>query len=402
MIRAALVVTLAFTLAADAAETPPSAGSLPPALVSTMLGAYVFIGGGSGVLIGHDGLVLTNNHVIDWMDDWTVRTADGATWPARLLGTDPVGDIALLQIDPEARKAANRSFAGVEFAPESAFVPGITVAAVGNPFGLGDFDDVPTITAGVLASRRIVRGDYTDAVQTDAPVNPGNSGGPLFDPQGRLLGINGQIRSLTGFRINSGIGLAITSPQLQAFVPLLQEAQGGYARHTAPPKGLELTQEKDGVAVKAPGESPLKVGDRLLRIGGRPAASLGASLGLFAALPWRQGASVEVVALRDGAETALDVPLARTPIPGRPYHGLSFSEDAGRTLIDHVDADSPASAAGIAAGSVVTKLAGKPVTTKITLLRALVGCEVGDRVELEVTDRVGQTKTVTVLFKQHP
>jgi serine protease Do len=384
-----------------AAETP-SSSSLPPALVERMLAAYVFVGGGSGVLIGDDGLILTNHHVIDWMDDWTVRTADGASWPASLVGTDPVGDIALLRIDPEAKRAAGRSFAGVEFAPADALVPGIRVAAVGNPFALGDYDDVPSLSSGVLGTRRIVRGDYTDAVQADAPVNPGNSGGPLFDLQGRLLGINGQIRSLTGFRINSGIGLAVASPQLAAFLPVLQAAGGGYVRHTAAPKGLELGQDADGVVVKTPGTSPFQAGDRLLRIAERPVTSLATAVGLFASLPWHEGVATKVAISRGGAEQTLDVPLGRTAIPGRPYHGLSFADDATGTIIDHVDSDSPGAAQGLEAGFLVTAIDGKPVTTKITLLRALLGKEIGDRVEFVVRTRSGEAKKALVLFRQHP
>ncbi len=389
---------------ADVDANAHSAGSLPKELVQRMLGAYVFVGGGSGVLVGTDGLILTNHHVIDWLDDFTVRTADGAAWPAKLLGSDPVGDIALLQIDPAARAAAKRDFAGVELAPASALLPGAEVVAIGNPFALGDYDDVPTLTTGILSSGRIVRGGYTDAVQGDAPVNPGNSGGPLFDHQARLLGINGQIRSLTGFRINSGIGLAVASPQLAAFMPLLLAADGGYVRHTAAPKGLELSPAPEGVMVKAAGTSPLLPGDLLVSVAGRRATSVASALGLFASLPWKEGAAATVAIERGSAHERIEieVALARTPIPGRPYHGLTFAETEAGTIIDHVDADCPAAFAGLTAGSTLTSVAGKAITTKVSLLRALVACEIGDRVEFTVRDRAGQTKTVTLLFKQHP
>src|SRR4051812_29131498 len=237
------------------------------AFAQRVLATYVFVGSGSGVLVSADGLVVTNHHVIDDLEDFTVRFANGATHPSTLLGTDPVGDIALLQITglKDGARLPYAEFAGVE-----AMRVGAEVVAIGNPFGLGDLDDTPTFTAGVLSAARIVRGDYTDAIQGDAPVNPGNSGGPLFDRAGHLLGINGQIRTVSGFRVNSGIGLAIASTQLSAFLPLLKQAEGGYVHHTAPPKGLVMKADNDGVAVVNPGDSPLSAGDRLLAIAGRP------------------------------------------------------------------------------------------------------------------------------------
>ncbi|MBA2482797.1 MAG: trypsin-like peptidase domain-containing protein [Planctomycetes bacterium] len=400
MIRTcALWVTAAYALTAFAAE---GATPVPKALADRLLATYVFVGGGSGVLIGTDGLILTNNHVIDGLRDYTVRTADSTTYQATLLGTDPVGDIALLKIDPAMRPGGG-SFPGAELAPLTALLPGSEVIAIGNPFALGDLDDVPSLSTGVLSCGRIVRGDYSDSVQSDAPVNPGNSGGPLFDRNGLLLGINGQIRSLSGYRINSGIGLAIASTQLAAFLPELVAADGGYVRHTAAPKGLELASDADGVFVKKTGDSPLLVGDRLMTIAGRAVASVPTAMGLFASLPARAGAGTTVLVARsDGQSTELVVPLSHTPIPGNPYHGLSFVERDGTTIIGHVDQNSPASSAGFTVGSQVLSIEGKPITTKVSLLRALVGREIGDRVEFTTRDRAGTDKTAKVLFKQHP
>ncbi|MBA3707890.1 MAG: trypsin-like peptidase domain-containing protein [Planctomycetes bacterium] len=393
--------SIALLLTACALAASDGATPVPHALAERLLASYVFVGGGSGVLVGPDGLILTNNHVIDGMHDYTVRTADSATYQAKLLGTDPVGDIAVLKIDPAARPGGG-SFSGVELAPASALIPGSEVIAIGNPFALGDLDDVPSLSAGVLACGRIVRGDYTDSVQSDAPVNPGNSGGPLFDRNALLLGINGQIRSLSGYRINSGIGLAIASPQLAAFLPELAAADGGYVRHTAMPKGLELTSDADGVVVKTAGESPFAPGERLIAIAGRPTVSVATAIGLFASLPWREAANTTVtVARADGSRAEVVVALRRTPIPGNAYHGLSFVERDGLTIIGHVDEDSPADSAGLTIGSQLITVAGKPITSKVSLLRALIGTEIGDRVEFVVKDRAGQEKTVRLLFKQH-
>jgi S1-C subfamily serine protease len=399
---------LAHVPAGAATATPPAPASsaadgpsLPAELVERMLAEYVFVGGGSGVLVSSDGVVVTNNHVIDGEDDLTVRTHDGLSWPSTLLGTDPVGDIAVLRIDPAVIAERHRAFAWAEFAPAEALVPAIPVVAVGNPFALGDFDDIPTVTAGVLNTGRIVRGDYTDAVQADAPVNPGNSGGPLFDLHGRLLGINGQIRSLTGYRINSGIGLAVDAPQLAAFVPLLEKADGGYVRHTAAPKDLKLSQGDQGVMVAAHGASPLQDQDLLISIDGRPAASVAAAMGEFCARPAVAGAAAKVLVKRGAVEITVLVPLGHTPIPGHPYHGIEFEEDEGNLIIEHVDSGSPADAAGVGAGDTVTAVAGTPAEGKISVLRAMLNLEVGDHLVLTLRTRDGGKRTVAVLLKQH-
>ena len=402
-LAASLVLAVSAGALAGAQESSvaPQSPTLSTALINRMLACYVFVGGGSGVLISGDGLVVTNNHVIDNEDDISVRTVDGVTWPTTLLGTDPVGDIALLKIDEGARTTAHRTFTYAEFAVESDLIPGIPVVAVGNPFGLGDFDDLPTLTTGILSSGRIVRGDYTDAVQADAPVNPGNSGGPLFDLQGRLLGINGQIRSLTGFRINSGIALAVDAIQLHAFLPYLQQAKGGYARHTTLPDGLELKQGLSGVVVTSPGSSGLVRGDVLISINGRPASSVAACTGIFSSLPFQAGATCPVTFSRHGASQSLAMVLPHFPIPGLPYHGMSFTEDSGLTILDHVDGDSPAARAGLEAGDVVVKINAAPISSKISVLRAMISVEVGDPLQVTVRTRGGETKTVVLILAQH-
>ncbi len=337
--------------------------------------AYAFVHGGSGVAIAPD-LVLTNHHVIDGERDLAVRFMDGRAFAADLLGTDPVGDIALLRL---------RSATGVTtvaFADPEDLKPGIPVWALGNPFSLGDLDDRPTLSRGVLSTGRLVRGDYTDAVQTDAPVNPGNSGGPLFDVRGRLLGINGQIRTITGMRVNSGIGLAIAAPQLAAFVPVLAEAGGGMVRHAGPPPGLLIDDDLDGPVVRS-ASAPLRPGDRLVTIDGRPATSRPVALGILAAGPWRPGAEAVVGILRDGRPLALSIPLGRTVVPGRPWIGWQVEERqrGGRTevVITTVDGGSPAARAGLRPGMVLETVAGRPIRSRVDLLRAVAGLEPSDR-----------------------
>jgi S1-C subfamily serine protease len=363
------------------------------AFAARLLATYVFVGSGSGVVVSADGLVLTNHHVIDGLDDFTVRFATGMARSSRLLGTDPVGDIALLRISDAS------DLPHADLAPASALRVGSEVVAIGNPFGLGDLDDTPTLTVGVLSTARIVRGGYTDAVQGDAPVNPGNSGGPLFSRDGRLLGINGQIRTISGFRVNSGIGLAIASTQLGAFLPALAAADGGYVHHTAPPKGLELNADAEGVVVANPGDSPLSAGDRLLSIAERPATSVQTALGLFSSLPFVPGATVMVRVMRSDAVQELRIPVPRQTIPGRPYHGLEIDERDGRIVIDHLDDDSPAKDAKLAVGDTVLKANDRPLLKKIDWIKALVRLEIGDRLELEVRAKDGGERHVTLRLR---
>ncbi len=353
---------------------------------------YVFVGSGSGVVIDSSGVVLTNNHVIADEAEIEVRWTDGVSVPARVLGTDPVGDLALLFAPrPDGRATA------AELGSAADLVPGAPVLAVGNPFGLGDLDDVPTVTRGVLGSGRLVRGGYADCLQVDAPVNPGNSGGPLFSESGRLIGINGQIRSRTGFRINSGIGLAIACTQIADFLPLLRVAEGGYVRHAAMPEGLTLEDGPQGPTVGKPGSSGLLAGDVLLRVADRPAASADQAAGCFAALAWREPLLVPVRIRRDTQVIDMVVPAARGVIPGRPYYGWEIAERADRVLIASVDNGSPAQLAGLRRGDLLVAVDGKPLDKRIDLLRALVRTGPGDRLKLTRRGSDGTEQEINLL-----
>ncbi len=354
----------------------------------TLLSTYVFVAHGSGVVVSREGLVLTNNHVIDGevAADGSIEVRFPVLDPdhprkdqvrrAILLGTDPIGDIALLDIDGEVSDYA-------ELAPGDALRAGMPVIAVGNPFGLGEADNVPSLSAGVLSTVRIVREDYTDALQLDAPVNPGNSGGPAFDELGRVIGINGQIRTLSGMRINSGVGLAICSTQLSAFLPVLRAAKGGFVHHTAAPKGLTLAQRDDGVEVVAAGDSPLQPGDRLLVIADREVASQTSAVGLFESAPFQPGVTLPVRVRRGDAVLDLIVTCARKTIPGKPYHGIAVAVGKdGRVFIEHVDDESPAQQAGVQEGDELTAVGDRAIAKKLDWLKAVSKLEIGDRLAM--------------------
>ncbi|GDY12112.1 serine protease [Planctomycetota bacterium] len=382
------------------------------ALAVRLLRSYAFVGQGSGVFVGSDGWVLTNHHVSGEIDasDLRVRLAGadhgfGRSLPAKLLGFDPIGDLALLQVDAGDWDPADPPWTPAPLAPAEALVAGAPVVAVGNPFGLGTLDDVPTVTWGVLSTGRVVRGGYLDAVQGDAPVNPGNSGGPLFDGLGRLLGINGQIRSRTGMRINSGIGLAIASTQIATLLPALAAADGGAVRRTGPPLGVTLAATADGrgveiSAVADEAVTPLRPGDRLLAIDGRRPLVPTSAEALFRGRPWALGATMAVQVRRAGQTVDLVVPVGRTALPGRPWHGWTVAE---RTLVgerqiflETVTPDSPAAKAGLAAGDRLLTVNGQTVASRIDVLRAMVGVEPGDRVAVQARSSTGDEKSVTV------
>ena len=153
---------------------------------------------GSGFVIKDNGTVITNNHVIQNAEGIVVKFTDGKEYEAKLIGTDPVSDIAVLKIQ------SNKKFPAVKFADSDKAKVGDWVLAIGNPFGLGG-----TVTQGIISAinRDINMGRYDNFIQTDASINQGNSGGPLFNMDGEVLGINTAIFSNSGGSV--GIGFAI-------------------------------------------------------------------------------------------------------------------------------------------------------------------------------------------------
>ena len=153
---------------------------------------------GSGFVIKNNGTVITNNHVIQGAEGIFVRFTDGKEYEAKLIGTDPVSDIAVLKIQ------SNETFKALKLADSSKAKVGDWVVAIGNPFGLGG-----TVTSGIISAinRDINMGRYDNFIQTDASINQGNSGGPLFNMNGDVLGINTAIFSNSGGSV--GIGFAI-------------------------------------------------------------------------------------------------------------------------------------------------------------------------------------------------
>ena len=164
---------------------------------------------GSGFVIDPSGIIVTNNHVIEEADKVTVNFVDGSTLPAEVLGRDPKTDIAVLKVK------SDKPLAHVNFGDADKARVGDWVLAIGNPFGLGG-----SLSAGIISARNrdINAGPYDDFIQTDAAINRGNSGGPLFDTQGQVIGVNTAIISPSGGSI--GIGFAVPSSLV---VPVVEQ-----------------------------------------------------------------------------------------------------------------------------------------------------------------------------------
>src|SRR6202044_2263014 len=168
-------------------------------------------GEGSGFFISADGYAVTNNHVVDHAESVQVTTDDGTIYTAKVIGTDKKTDLALIKVD------GKKDFSYVKFADQPPRV-GDWVVAVGNPFGLGG-----TVTAGIVSARGrdIGAGPYDDYVQIDAPINKGNSGGPAFDMNGNVIGVNTAIFSPSGGSV--GIGFDIPADTAKMIVAQLKE-----------------------------------------------------------------------------------------------------------------------------------------------------------------------------------
>ena len=237
---------------------------------------------GSGFVIDPSGIIVTNNHVVKDARTVTVTMSDGNTYPAKILGTDPKTDLAVLKI------SAGHPLPFVELGDSSGVVPGEWVIAMGNPFGLDG-----TVTAGIVSAlgRDIGDGPYDKFIQIDAPINEGNSGGPLFDQKGQVIGINTAILSPSGGSV--GIGFAIPSntikritTQLIANGKVVRGYLGVSAQEVSPQmaQALGLPAEnsaKDGALIAAisPGSpadhAGLQAGDVITGVNGQAVTSPG-------------------------------------------------------------------------------------------------------------------------------
>lgn len=265
---------------------------------------------GSGFIISADGYIVTNNHVIDGADEITVRLHDGDTLDAELIGRDPKTDVALLKVEPK------EDLPFVKWGDSDEARIGDWAMAIGNPFGLGG-----TVTAGIISARNrdINQGPYDDFIQTDASINRGNSGGPLFNLDGDVIGINSAIYSPSGGSV--GIGFAIPSGIAQSVVDQLKE----YGRTRRGWLGVHIqTVTEDiadsvgldeatgamvaGVAEDGPAkEAGITQGDVILSFDGKTVESMRRLPRIVAET--KIGKDVDVVIWRDGEKQTVQVEL---------------------------------------------------------------------------------------------
>jgi serine protease Do len=349
------------------------------------------VGQGSGFFISADGYVVTNNHVVDQATEVDITTTDGKTYTAKVIGTDPRTDVALLKVDGKG------DFPWVKLATSAPRV-GDWVVAVGNPFGLGG-----TVTAGIVSARGrdIGSGPYDDFLQIDAPINRGNSGGPTFSLNGDVIGMNTAIVSPSGG--NVGIAFAIPSETVSQVVDALKSG-GTVARGYV---GVQIQAVSDDVAEAlgmkddsgaliaqvqsgTPGDKAgLKAGDVVTAIDGDPVKDSREMSRKIAQK--KPGTTVQLSVLRNGKDMKVAVTLEQLPNEvasadkkagddnndqgdaagaGLPRLGLSLAPAKGvagagneGVVVTQVDPNGPAAERGIKSGDVILDVGGKPVMT---------------------------------------
>jgi serine protease DegQ len=274
---------------------------------------------GSGVIVAPEGYVLTNHHVIQGADDIQLVLADGRTLTAKLRGTDPESDLAVLKVEGDDLPA-------VTFAAAENLQVGDVVLAIGNPFGLGN-----TVTLGIVSAlgrNRLGVNSFEDFIQTDAAINPGNSGGALIDTAGNLVGINSTIFSQTGGSLGIGFSIPVSLAR-NVFEQIVRDGEvtRGWLGIEPLPVTAELAKSltlprPEGVFIRAmqrggPAErAGIQVSDVVLEIGGKSTPSVPQLLARIAELA--PGSSTRVRLAREGQHVELDVTVGKRPKPDAP------------------------------------------------------------------------------------
>jgi Do/DeqQ family serine protease len=354
---------------------------------------------GSGVIVDPAGLVITNNHVIENMNEVKVALADRREFEADILLRDPRTDIAVLKIKDATNLQA------IELGDSEALQVGDIVLAIGNPFGVGQ-----TVTQGIvsaLARTQVGISDYQFFIQTDAAINPGNSGGALIDMNGRVVGINTAIYSRSGGSI--GIGFAVPSSMVRV---VLNSARGGSKNVVRPWLGARLQpvdgdianglglERPTGVLVTAvydkgpAAEAGLKRGDAILSVDGQPVDNPD-SFGYRFTLKGTQG-QVPLTVLRGGKQTTIQVKLMPPPEnpPRDPVQGRGRTPFAGATLVNMSPAVADELQIDIADdGVVVADIEERSVA-------ASVGFEKGDQIVAINGERLANTRDAERLISR--
>jgi len=355
---------------------------------------------GTGFVISDEGLIVTNNHVVEDVDKIEIVFSDGTRSDAEVVGQDPKTDIALL------RAKAKRDYVALPLGDSDALLPGDWVIAVGCPFGLDH-----TVTAGIVSAtgRDIGQGPYDDFIQTDAAINPGNSGGPLLNQSGEVIGINTAINPQA-----NTIGFAVPINMAKQILPQL-ESQGhvvrgwlGVAVQPITPELADVmdldSQEGALLAQVTPGspadDAGLKRGDVIVKFGSTEIHRMRElPRAVAAAAP---GTKVDVVVVRDGKRETVEVKLAElkeepaeaaapaagddrgstafgfdiSDVPAELRERLGLGEQEG-ARITRVYPGGPAEEAGLRAGDVIVEVDRAPVAGGLDAEKKLV--DAGDK-----------------------
>ena len=379
---------------------------------------------GSGVIVQADGHILTNHHVVDGAEDIKVELNSTHTYSAKLVGSDAPSDLAVLKINASDLPV-------LQLGDSDKVRVGDVCLAVGNPLGVGE-----SVTAGIISAKgratdSIGGGSFQDFLQTDAPINQGNSGGALVNTRGELIGINSQILSSNGGG-NIGIGFAIPSNMAKSVMNQLLgkgKVQRGMLGVGIQPVTAELAsslglKEARGVLINevrsgGPAEKAgIKTGDVILQLNGKDVNDPNTLRNEIAAAG--PGAEVTLNLLRDGKQQQMKVRLVEltadaaraggeqgvdtagdsklgvtvTPITPEIAQQLGLRRGTQGVAVESVEPDGPAARVGIQSGDVIQEVNRQPVRSAADMRSALQ--KSGDRPPLLLVNRGGQTQYVPV------
>jgi serine protease Do len=373
---------------------------------------------GSGFVIGRDGYIVTNNHVVEGAESVEVRLADERELDAKIIGTDPLTDLALLKVE------ADEKLPLVTFADSDKLRVGDIVLAVGNPFGLGG-----TVTAGIVSAlgRDLDAGPYVDFIQTDAAINRGNSGGPLFDTRGAVVGVTSQILSPSGGSI--GVGFAIPANLVKTVVAQLEKSGtvergwlGVSIQRVTPGIAAAMgNEELHGALVAAvdpngPSAAVLEQGDVITSFAGKEVATSRDLPKLVAATP--VGARATIGIIRNGKRREVAVTIGQLPkqqamamvtggeapeqslgmvlkpLTPEVRQALGLPADVQGALVAELDPAGQAAQAGIEPGDVIERVGDAAIAGPADVQRALRGT--ATRTALLLVNRRGNEIFVAV------